>query len=293
MEALVVFAILGVVVLVVIWLWVKVGKPYMDQAARAAAETRAPSQAASVKPHSAELRRKVAREMVAAEYATPNGSHWREGAGVAERYGLSVFDVHDEYMAALDAREQRAGDGVDADSRPSPAGRPTAIMQESRYLHSSRWDELLVPAASGMPPLYLTNTGGELWLAEETTGLLVNVGNRKLRKLGLWTVSLRGAAHYKAAVRAGELSPGSRVRLEREPHNEYDSNAVAVHALNTPGVLGHFNKGMAPALSKLMDGGEKLSATALTGDPAGKYSAEPIKIVAASPTVMAHIRRRL
>jgi len=43
----------------------------------------------------------IAAEIVAAEKATGK-SHWDVGVEIAERHGLSVFDVHDEYMKELD-----------------------------------------------------------------------------------------------------------------------------------------------------------------------------------------------
>lgn len=49
-------------------------------------------------------RRRVAAEIVAATDA--GGSHWVEGVAVAESHGVSVFDVHDEVMAILDARDE-------------------------------------------------------------------------------------------------------------------------------------------------------------------------------------------
>lgn len=57
-------------------------------------------------------------------------------------------------------------------------------VEESAYLHSSRWDELLVPGADGMPPLRFKLHNNRLWFAEDTTRKLVKVQNRKLRQLG-------------------------------------------------------------------------------------------------------------
>ena len=50
---------------------------------------------------SANDRKAIAAEIVAAEKSTGR-SHWDVGAETAKRHGVSVFDVHDEYMAELD-----------------------------------------------------------------------------------------------------------------------------------------------------------------------------------------------
>lgn len=52
-------------------------------------------------PPSARDRVAIAAEIVAAEKATGK-SPWDVGVEIAERHGLSVFDVHDEYMNELD-----------------------------------------------------------------------------------------------------------------------------------------------------------------------------------------------
>lgn len=63
-----------------------------------AGRTSAPAQApASPVSPSAISRDAIAAEIVAAERASGR-SHWDVGVEIAERHGLSVFDVHDEYM---------------------------------------------------------------------------------------------------------------------------------------------------------------------------------------------------
>ena len=50
-------------------------------------------------------RKAIAAEIVAAEKSTGR-SHWDVGVEVAERHGVSVFDIHDEYMAELDRADR-------------------------------------------------------------------------------------------------------------------------------------------------------------------------------------------
>lgn len=49
-------------------------------------------------------RRAIAAEIVAAERSTGR-SHWDVGVEISERHGLSVFDVHDEYIAEFDRQD--------------------------------------------------------------------------------------------------------------------------------------------------------------------------------------------
>jgi hypothetical protein len=63
-------------------------------------------------------RKAIAAEIVAAEKSSGR-SHWDVGVEIAERHGLSVFDVHDEYMKEsdrLDRREEALANPVKAES---------------------------------------------------------------------------------------------------------------------------------------------------------------------------------
>lgn len=158
----------------------------------------------------------------------------------------------------------------------------TPEQRQSVYLHSSLWDQLLVLQPDGLPPLKLARHEGALWLAERRTGKLVQVENRKLRSLGVWSAKVRGTDYYRAAWKATDIYIGAPVSLVREPNNEHDSNAVAIHGSPDHGALGHVNKQMAVGLAKVMDSGEPLMAIAL--------SSSPLKVVAGSPAVMAWIQ---
>lgn len=62
-----------------------------------------------------------------------------------------------------------------------------------------------------------------------------------------------GAGNYLATMR-----PGQKLRVEREPANPYDKNAVAVHIFDQK--LGHFPRGFAAEVAPLMDAGFDLVA---------------------------------
>lgn len=178
---------------------------------------------------------------------------------------------------------------------PQRAARRTtesASVDSSIYLKSDRWDELLVADPQGLPNLQLQWHNEELWLAEKTTGLLVNVGNKYLRRMGIWTVKVRGVNYHTAAVRRGAFQPGATVRLLTEPDNEYDKNAVAIYAADADEPCGYFNKAMAAGMSKLIDSGTPIHAISLAGAAPGAMSDSIIKVLAASPEVVAHLLKK-
>lgn len=155
-----------------------------------------------------------------------------------------------------------------------PQSTPT---YERTYLPQDRHAELLQPRPDGLPPLRLVRHSGALWLREDTTGLLVNVDNRYLPRLGIWGAKLRGHNHYDGRAVLGPAE------LVREPENPFDPNAVAVHADGV--IVGHYNKGMARRLAKLLDGGEPLVASFIEVDPP--------KVLAASQGIMRYLYRDL
>jgi len=146
---------------------------------------------------------------------------------------------------------------------------------DSVYLSTERQAELLVPRADGLPPLHLVRHAGALWLAEDTTGKLINVDNRYLRRLGIFGVKVRGTRYYTGRARLGPAA------LVREPDNPHDPNAVAIHVGGE--MLGHYNKGMARSLAKRLDAGEPLQAAVISTDPA--------KVISAPSDILRHLYR--
>ena len=148
---------------------------------------------------------------------------------------------------------------------------------ESPYLPADLVAELLMADTDGMPPLYFIRHGGAWWLAENSTGKLVNVATRQLRGLGIWSCRVRGEAHAPGTLRVGV------VELVREPDNAYDRNAVAIYQDGQR--IGYFNKGMSAGLAKVLDRGQELQAIGI--------SADPPKVVASSSEIMEHLVRRM
>lgn len=140
----------------------------------------------------------------------------------------------------------------------------------------------------GLPNLRLIRERGQLVLTVPQG--MVNFRSRSLHRLGIYTFRVRGSSYYGPALRAAPLSPGSRVRLAREPQNEYDPNAVAIWPTRGPGPIGYVNRQNAARLSKLLDADESLEAITMSGSPAGKDE-EPVTVLVARPGVVAHLLR--
>lgn len=147
----------------------------------------------------------------------------------------------------------------------------------SPYLSAEEADDLLNLDNDGLPNLRIVEFRDEWWLSETSTGRLVNAGSRALSRLGIWSVRVRGDEHAPAALRIGPAD------LVREPDNEFDTNAVAVYQNGIR--CGCWNKAAARSMAKLLDGGQALSAYAI--------SAHPPKVIAAEVHVLDHLIGKL
>lgn len=159
--------------------------------------------------------------------------------------------------------------------KATPAPRATETVHESAYLPEEKHAQLLQPGHDALPPLRLVRRNGALWLAENSTGKLINVDNRYLRRFSIFGVKVRGTRYYNGTARLGPAE------LSREPDNPHDPNAVAIHIGGE--MLGHYNKGMARSLAKRLDAGEPLHAMVISTDPA--------KVIAAPTEILRHLYR--
>ena len=72
-------------------------------------------------------------------------------------------------------------------------------------------------------------------------------------------VSIVGSSFHPGAMNwITKLSPGQQLRVVREPNNQYDGNAIAVHVYHQ--ALGYLPRGFAAEVAPLMDAGCKLVA---------------------------------
>lgn len=181
------------------------------------------------------------------------------------------------------------GKAIRAAAAPAPASvkpRVTVRVETARsgpppgyvspYLEKNRVEALIAPNDDGLPRLTLTRHEGALWLTEPTTGKLVNVSDVHLPAVGIWAVRVRGDEYYDGMQHAHVGDPAV---LVRQPDNEYDPNAVAITVDGR--MLGHFDRGKARRLAKMLDAGAHLEAVVV--------SIVPPKVVAAEPRIMRHL----
>jgi hypothetical protein len=97
-------------------------------------------------------------------------------------------------------------------------------------------------------------------------------------------------SYHERAVRQAALSPGTTLRLVREPDNKFDPNAIAVRTAVGAESLGYVNKQNAARLARRLDIGESLVAITLSGSPRGSDAA-PLTVLVTAPEILAHLRR--
>jgi len=77
------------------------------------------------------------------------------------------------------------------------------------------------------------------------------------------TITVRGTRFHKAGelLRKGSLSEGMAVRLEHQPDNPHDKNAVAIRVRKTGAMLGYVSKELAPKYAALAGSGKIIEAS--------------------------------
>jgi hypothetical protein len=110
--------------------------------------------------------------------------------------------------------------------------------------------------------------GGVVWLAgftplDRDSGRYLARDAPELAARGLRIVAVAGAGRHHAAALAGEdVGPGRPLRLQRDPANEHDPNAIAVYAAGGEQV-GWVPREVAADLAGALDRGQRWSAIVL------------------------------
>jgi hypothetical protein len=111
--------------------------------------------------------------------------------------------------------------------------------------------------------------GGQVWLVgyqlvEEESGRYLARDAPELAQRGLRVAGVAGAgSHHGEALQSDAAVPGAVLELRRDPDNEYDSNAIAVHAAGGGEQLGFVPREIAEELAPRLDAGEPWSAVVL------------------------------
>nr|DAE69633.1 MAG TPA: hypothetical protein [Caudoviricetes sp.] len=162
-------------------------------------------------------------------------------------------------------------------------------IYSSAFLPPEHQLDLVTISGDGNTNLKLALFNGQLVL-EAPNGILPNKASGQIYKLGVFTCPLRGGSHYEEALRAADTRPLRPAMLVREPGNQYDRNAVAIHAPNA-GLIGYVNKQNAARLAKHMDSGEEYSAMFTCGNAPGAGNGNPVALLIAPTNVMTTIMR--
>lgn len=119
---------------------------------------------------------------------------------------------------------------------------------------------------------------------------MVNPKSTYSHQVGIYSFTVRGSGHYAQAAKAGDFKPGATIRLEREPENQYDPNAVSIYAERGRKPSGYVNKLNAKRLAKLMDQGDEIVAISTRGGGPGNDEYVP-QILVCERRVMEHLCR--
>ena len=109
--------------------------------------------------------------------------------------------------------------------------------------------------------------GGELWVAgyqviEPASGRFLARDAPELAALGLRVAGVAGAGQHHADALASEaVAPGRPLELRRDPGNEHDPNAIAVHGGGAQ--VGWVPRELATELAGELDAGRPWSAIVL------------------------------
>ena len=110
--------------------------------------------------------------------------------------------------------------------------------------------------------------GGQVWLAGYTlvdaeSGRYLARDAPELAERGLRVAAAAGAGlHHSEALQSDGAAPGSVLELRRDPDNEHDPNAIAVHVAGGEHV-GWVPREIAAALAPELDAGKPWSAMVL------------------------------
>ena len=109
--------------------------------------------------------------------------------------------------------------------------------------------------------------GGQVWVAgyqliDQGSGRYLARDAPELVARGLRVVAVAGAGrHHAEAIASDAVAPGSPLELRRDPENEHDPNAIAVHA--GAAQVGWVPREVAAELAPELDAGGAWSALVL------------------------------
>lgn len=211
-------------------------------------------------------------------------AEWERRLVAHQRQGRSDADIR----ATSQHLEKRGPSKPPTRSQSVARARSTGIVSRVEFMDPDTEARALSTTSSWMPDVRLIRERDRL-LVQTPLGW-VNPRSRTAYRVGVHSFAVAGTSHHEAAAKAGKFTPGSAVRLVREPDNPYDTNAVAVYAETGRRVVGYVPKGQARRLAKLMDAGTALVAVSVRGSGAGSDGARP-HVLVCEPRLYEHLTR--
>jgi HIRAN domain len=110
--------------------------------------------------------------------------------------------------------------------------------------------------------------GGQVWLAGyslvDSKGRYLARDDPSLAARGLRVAAVAGAgSHHAEALAVEDVGPGRALELRRDPGNEHDTNAIAVHPQGGGAQIGWVPRELAAEIAPRLDAGERWSAVVL------------------------------
>jgi hypothetical protein len=194
---------------------------------------------------------------------------WRTRLSTYRKQGRSEAEIR----AIVNHLEKRGPRKPRTRADSATRARSLGIVSTAEYMDSDTERRALEHGTDGLPAARLQRERDRLLVV--TSSGWVNPKSRTAYRAGLYSFAVAGTSHPKAATKAGRFTPGTPVRLVREPDNVYDPNAIAVYAENSTRVAGYVPKGQARRLAPLLDAGVDLIAVTVRGASAGSDSTTP------------------
>jgi hypothetical protein len=187
--------------------------------------------------------------------------------------GRSDADI----LRVVNHLQQRGPSKPRTKAEDAARARSAGVVARTEYMDPEIEARALAPNESGLPDARLQHERDRLLVV--TPLGWVNPRSRTAYRAGLHSFRMAGTSYHLAAVKAGRFTPGTFVRLVREPNHVHDPNAIAIYAESARRVAGYVPKGQARRLALLMDSGNELVAITVRGSPAGTEGVAPQVLV--------------
>lgn len=211
-----------------------------------------------------------------------NADDWQSRLEAYTRQGRSDDDIR-----AVVAHLNKRGPGYTREQQVARAQK-LGYVSRVEYMAPDVEAQSLALGADGFPDARLERVRDRLVVV--TPRGWVYHRSRTAYRAGLHFFILRGTAYNAVAAKAGRFTPGTPVRLEREPNNPHDANAIAVYAAGAPAKSGYVPRGTAKRLAKLLDAGADLVGITLRGSDAGEEGPNP-QVLVCERALFEHLMR--